>query len=289
MPHPLNDSNVTNTTKAGSYAFDANTTLPFALPAWEGTAGALGVSINEKGARSVFYLGTDGELYQVTEDGSDDTGVWKMAPRPDADAWPKADTPGGPLGVASHYGRKQVRVHYVSGGRMIEARGEGALWSPAAALPNYNSSAQNPDAPATSASASASAAAGPSLATGAKVGIGVGVSLGALALGGMFGALLFLRRRKRRHDATAAAAKSPPPSHSYPAYAPQPQDPFSSYAPAAEPYGQAYPPPPPAAWGYSPLGPEKRPGELDGPQLYEMSEQRGRHELMGEGHIQEAP
>ena len=49
---------------------------PFALPAWEGTAGALGVSINEKGARSVFYLGTDGELYQVTEDGSDDTGVW---------------------------------------------------------------------------------------------------------------------------------------------------------------------------------------------------------------------
>lgn len=297
---------MTNATKGGSYAFDSKATLPFTLPAWEGTAAALGVSVDEKGARSIFYLGTDGELYQVTHDDDDDNnddtggggGGWKIAPRPGADAWPKADDPRGPLGVASHYGRKQVRVHYVSGGRMMEARGEGPVWSAAVVLPDYNSSAQNP-------SDASAADADPGLTTGAKIGIGVGVALGGLALAAMMGALLFLRRRKRRAD--ASAAKSPPPSHY-----PSPTS-YSTYPPPQQLQGSgSYPPYAPGGyqqhqpllqqqqqptWGYSPpLGSEKqaaadakRRGELDGSQLYEMSEQRRPHEMMGEGNIQEAP
>ncbi|ORY67276.1 uncharacterized protein BCR38DRAFT_153959 [Pseudomassariella vexata] len=282
FPHPLTDELATNSTNTTSFTLNATTTPNFTLPAWDGKPASLGVSIDSDGARSIFYIGTDSQLYQVAN--SDDDDAWRLYSRPNETFWPKADESNGRLAVANNPGSSALRVYYVSGGAVIEANGDDHKWSTAAALPTVNTStsaAASSSPPSSSSSTSSSASAG--LSTGAKAGVGVGVSLGAIAVAGMIGTVLFLRKRQQRRDAKEQAAMHNG-GH-------LPHNPGAEYTQAT-----GYPPtthPNGAHGGWYPQQ-DKAPsvmGELQGPgNIHEMPENRKTmHEMMGEGHYREAP
>ncbi|KAI1642818.1 uncharacterized protein F4817DRAFT_277115 [Daldinia loculata] len=195
----------TNATKASDLKLGSNSPN-FSLPAWDGNASALAVTINNKNTRSVFYVGTDKKLYQISN--SDSNSTWSIAPRPDDEdkSWPVADAAGAPIGIASDTGSRTTRLYYMSGGHMVEVNGDYGKWQPATILPSTNTSqtttAQAPAATTTSPSDEDNKG----LSDGAKAGISVGVTLGIIAIAGTPFVLWLLRRRQRRIDEAAAAA-----------------------------------------------------------------------------------
>ncbi|KAI0125282.1 hypothetical protein BJ170DRAFT_584301 [Xylariales sp. AK1849] len=294
FPRPLAGNLTTNVTNATSISLDQTSTLNFTLPAWDGTPSSFGLSVDHNNTRSIFYIGTDSELFQIAN--IDDN--WRVLSRPNETFWPQADDPKAPLAVASTPDLSQLRVYYQSGGEVMELTGDGGKWQAAATLPNYNTTKATPSpsssgAAGTSSSAAATAA-GSGLSTGAKAGIGVGVSVGALAVAGVVGAILLLRKRQQRRDAADAAARTTTttghtsdPAHSQVGgYSEQPQS--STYSQGG--YGQVGGYDGQPAWNaYKPV--EKPPGELgsEDHMLHEMPENRQTLEMMGEGHYREAP
>ncbi|KAK8074956.1 hypothetical protein PG997_009619 [Apiospora hydei] len=297
FPRPLNSTRATNATKATDFQLNTKNTPNYTLPAWDGQPSTLGLHIDSKSMRSVFYIGTDGELYQV----SDAKDSWALLARQDAKTWPKADSPKAPLAVASNYGNNELRLYYVSGGQVVEVNGDGRKWQAARVLPNYNKSLQGDSG----------------LSTGAKAGIGIGVALGALAVGGTFTALWCMRKRQKRADKAEAAAlaanqhpgspgQAPTTAYSQGAYG-HPQQQQYQHLQQSDVGGGAWPVQGYGAqqqqqqqnWGAvhnKPVEKVQRPGELDSPpiyemnndqQYYEMAESRPRHEMMGEGHYRE--
>jgi hypothetical protein len=289
----LTNTTASNFTDSTSFVLNYTTTPNFTLPAWDGAPGSLGVSVDKAYTRSVFYIGTDNLLYQVANIGY----AWRLYSRPNTTYWPKADDPKAPLGVASNFAGSQLRVYYMSGGRMIQATGDGGVWTAATVLSNKNTTASSPSStssPSSSASSSATSSSGADaaasgLSTGAKAGIGIGVSLAALGIAGMIGALFFLRRRQRRRDAAATTAEASMNHTPVPPYSQVVN--YSDYAhgggevnQGAGGYsGQA------TGWGYNRV--EKSAGELDSAdaQLHEMPQNQVAQEMMGEGHYREAP
>lgn len=259
----------------------------------------MGLSVDKAYTRSIFYIGTDSELYQVANVDSQ----WRLYSRQNSTLWPKADAAKGQLAVASDVQSSKLRVYYESGGEVMELNGDRNKWTAAAVLPNKNSTATTKSSPSSSASSSAnassSAAGGGGLSTGAKVGVGVGVSVGVLAIGGMLGALFFLRRRQRRRDAAAAStvggggssvAQTSATGYSTAAG-------YSDYSSQSAGYQQqhngydhtAYQQQ--GGWGgYKPVE-KASPGELDtsATAVHEMPQNQYHHEMMGEGHYKEAP
>ncbi|OTB17046.1 hypothetical protein K445DRAFT_43009, partial [Daldinia sp. EC12] len=209
FPEPLTQTgnHSTNATKASDLKLSSGS-ANFTLPAWDGKGSALAVTINNKDVRSIFYIGTDKKLYQVSN--SDGNSTWSLAPRPDEEeeSWPLADAAGAPIAIASDAGSRVVRLYYMSGGRMVEVNGDHGRWQAATVLPNTNTSqttgAQGPAAtntPTTNDDEDSG-----ELSDGAKAGISVGVTLGVIALAGTPFVLWLLRRRQRRIDEAAAAA-----------------------------------------------------------------------------------
>ncbi|KAK8000089.1 hypothetical protein PG990_012689 [Apiospora arundinis] len=308
FPRPLNSTSATNATNATDFQLNTKTTPNYTLPAWDGQPSTLGVHIDSKFMRSVFYIGTDNELYQV----SDAKDNWALLARQDAKAWPKADNPKAQLAVASNFGSNELRLYYVSGGQVVEVNGDGRKWQAAKVLPNYNKSLQvgSPAGNSSSSSSSDSAANGGNsgLSTGAKVGVGIGVALGALAVGGAFTALWCMRKRQKRADGAESAALannqqnpgSPTTGYSQSGYGyPQQQQPGGGAWPGQDYGAQQHQQQ--QNWGAAgvhnkPHEKVQAPGELDSPPIYEMNNQqqyfemadsRPRHEMMGEGHYQE--
>ncbi|KAI1875932.1 uncharacterized protein JN550_001428 [Neoarthrinium moseri] len=293
FPRPLSGNLTTNATNATNISLNATSTLNFTLPAWDGAPGALGLGIDKAATRSLFYIGTDAELYQLAQV----DGQWRAYARENATQWPRADAAKAPLAVAYDPQSSSLRVFYQSGGQVVQLHGDGGSWAAAAVLPNANSTAAKPT-PSSSASADASSTAGAAggLSTGAKAGVGVGVSLGVVAVGGMIGALFLLRKRQQRRDAAAEAAtmgggstvggstmvQTPVPAYS----------PLSGHLDHASQQNGGYGHGGYDAhgnWTYKPV--EKPPGELDSyaPAVHEMPETRMHHEMIGEGHYREAP
>lgn len=270
----------------------------------------MGLHIDSKFMRSVFYIGTDSELYQV----ADAKDSWALLARQDAKAWPKADSPKAPLAVASNFGNNELRLYYVSGGQVVEVNGDGRKWQAARVLPNYNKSIQV-GSPSGNSSSSATDTDGSDsgLSTGAKVGVGIGVGLGALAVGGAFTALWCMRKRQKRTETAAAlGANQHPGSSAGPPATGYFQQNAYGY-PQQQQYQQLQQPGVGGAWPGQDYGAQqqqnwggavhnqhlekvqKPPGELDSPPIHEMShpqqyfemESRPRHEMMGEGHYRE--
>ncbi|KAI1212508.1 uncharacterized protein F4807DRAFT_413315 [Annulohypoxylon truncatum] len=214
FPEPLAGSNATNATQAANLTVSSSA-ANFSLPAWNGSASALAVSIDDAYTRSVFYIGTDRNIHQI----SNKDYAWSVSDPPSdtaaAAAWPQADVAGGPIGIANAFGADVLRLYYVSGGRVVEANGDGGTWAAAAALPSYNAS-QASSSSSSSSNSTGSADGGDDgnggLSDGAKVGISVGVTLGVIAVAGMGVALWFLRYRQRKIDerkAKEAAGEGP--------------------------------------------------------------------------------
>ncbi|KAI2611800.1 hypothetical protein GGR54DRAFT_339574 [Hypoxylon sp. NC1633] len=222
----LTGNHSTNATEAADLNLNTTQTSNFSLPAWNGTASSLAIGVDKAYTRSVFYIGTDRKLYQVANKNYQ----WGLTTRPssssatanDTDgAWPDADAPGTPLGIASDASSSALRLYYQYGGRIVEANGDGGTWQPAVTLASFNASQPTATPSSTSSSsATASATAAPvaqstGLSDGAKAGVAVGVVLGVLAIGGMSFAFWFLRRRQRQLDEANKSARPPSGSEQY--------------------------------------------------------------------------
>ncbi|KAI1766800.1 hypothetical protein GGR53DRAFT_518873 [Hypoxylon sp. FL1150] len=199
----LTGNQSTNATDASDLQLNA-TSGNFSLPAWDGNASALAVGIDKAYTRSVFYVGTDKQIYQV----GNVNYTWQSLDRPAGSAWPAADAAGGAIGIVNDLSTNVMRLYYRSGGRMVEANGDGDDWQAATALATSNSS-QVADTPASNGTDSAASSGGGDqggLSDGAKAGISAGVTIGVIAVGGMIFAFWFLRRRQQRLDEAAAVA-----------------------------------------------------------------------------------
>ncbi|KAI1092935.1 hypothetical protein F5B19DRAFT_178913 [Rostrohypoxylon terebratum] len=310
FPEPLAGNNITNITSSSNLNLSTST-ANFSLPAWNGNASALAVSIDNAYTRSVFYIGSDSNIYQA----GNKNYRWSMFNQTVSNAWPLADTAGGAIGVANAFGTDILRLYYVSGGKVVEANGDGGTWVEATVLATQNASQVS----TTSGANSTDSGDGEGLSDGAKVGIAVGVTLGIIAVAGMGVMIWFLRYRQSKLDAKAASAAgtsvsgavSPgsayvgaadKPAGSHDGYAAQP-----GYASAAGAEGYGYPPQHGAvgqegAWAYGvPAGDynaqqqqqyyyqqqQQQQQQQQYPQ--ELAEPERPAELIGEGHYKEVP
>ncbi|KAH8661936.1 hypothetical protein BX600DRAFT_306325 [Xylariales sp. PMI_506] len=298
------DSNATlnETAPASSFILNSTVSTNFTLPAWDGNPGGLGLTIDAAHTRSIFYIGTDSKLYQVANFGYS----WRLYASQAATYWPIADTVKASLGVASDFDTSQLRVYYISGGEMMQLIGDNNVWQAAAALPNANSTRTTSGTSGTASSSStntsaantSSPAADGGLSAGGKAGVGVGVAVGVVAIGGVIGALFFLRRRQQRMDAAGGLARGAGAGGSQTTPATGYSDLGSSYDSHPAAVGSSYGSPTSgyglqsaAAWNSFGGAQEKPPGELDPTtgQIHEMAVNHETYELMGEGHYQEAP
>jgi hypothetical protein len=138
-------------------------------------------------ARSVWYIGTDRNLWKV----DDISSQWELYWNESIPFCPRADEPNAPLGATADAGSRQARIYYFVNGALTEIRYENGNWKDTQTVPTSNVTAATTTAPAVRNTHA------PDLPTGAKVGVAVGVTLGVLATAGVSGVLSFLRKRKR--------------------------------------------------------------------------------------------
>ncbi|KAL7917431.1 hypothetical protein ACQKWADRAFT_37693 [Trichoderma austrokoningii] len=192
FPDTLENS-PTNKTATSKIEIDSSIASNFTLPAWDGNATAMGVSIDSTFTRSVFYIGTDRLLHETANINFQ----WKLYPNQTSEAWPEADTANGDMAVTYNMQTSEAWIYYVSGGELVQAyRGTNGDWSNAAVI-SVNSVDDETASDATGKKSTG-------LSTGAKAGVGIGVSLGVIAVAGI-AIFFFLRRRRQQAAATAAA------------------------------------------------------------------------------------
>jgi hypothetical protein len=126
---------------------------------------------------------------------ADENSYWTQQANQSIAFWPLADKPNADLAVAHHSGSSDVRIYYMVKGQLSEIKYQDKLWKAwsTVAPPPPPAATQSGAAPSSTESASADTG----LSPGAKAGIGVGVSLGAIALGTIIAAIVFMRRRKQ--------------------------------------------------------------------------------------------
>ncbi|OTB07460.1 hypothetical protein M426DRAFT_33003, partial [Hypoxylon sp. CI-4A] len=198
VPEGLTRTGATNATDATDLTLSSSTPN-FTLPSWNGNASALAMSTDRDGTRSIFYIGTDRNLHQISNINGSSTWTLPDAPS-DSNAWLEADTAGGEIGIASDFGSSILRLYYFSDGRMIEVNGDNGRWQSATVLAPSNSSqiSANSSDSNTAGNSTSTDDGSEDLSSGAKAGISVGVVLGVLAIGGMAFAFWFLRMRQKK-------------------------------------------------------------------------------------------
>jgi len=139
FPTPLktlsNNTIITNSTNPSSVQLNTTFVPSYTLPAWNGKPKSLGMAEDSSWTRSVFYVGTDKQLYQA---GNVDY-KWIAFPSQSSSSWPKSDD--GYLAVANDFNSDSLRVYYMSNGSLIEANGDQGNWRDALVLPSYNATA----------------------------------------------------------------------------------------------------------------------------------------------------
>ncbi|KAK1655982.1 hypothetical protein BDP81DRAFT_388838 [Colletotrichum phormii] len=203
LPRPLlGDAN--ETTKAADILLDSTLTPNFTMPAFANNLTSLGATVDKAYIRSIFYLGTDAKLHQM----SNIDWQWKLMPDQDARLWPAADVASGSFATTSNFDTSEAWIWYQSNGSLVQLyHGEDGLWKQAAVVPSFNATKaveEEPQGTATPSASSTATAKPVVLSTGAKAGIGIGVSFGVVALAG--GVILLLVRRRRQRAAEAAEA-----------------------------------------------------------------------------------
>lgn len=196
LPESLSSYNVTSTTNAVDIT-TINGTANFSLPAWDGQATSLGVSIDSSTNRDIFYIGTDQALHQVSEL-RDKT--WELkGVNQSTSLWPLAASPSADFAIASDSSSNVVRIYYFVNASLMEiSSAQNQHWQPAAAVAS-TATLQSPTTGSTAPAGSSTqnGSSDSALLTGAKAGIGVGVSVGALAMLGTGAVVSFLVRRRR--------------------------------------------------------------------------------------------
>ncbi|OHE96623.1 hypothetical protein CORC01_08080 [Colletotrichum orchidophilum] len=198
----LGDAN--ETTKANDILLDSSLTPNFTMPAFASNLTSLGATVDKSYVRSIFYLGTDAKLHQM----SNIDWQWKLMPEQDASLWPVADVTSGSFAATSNFDTSEAWIWYQSNGSLVQLyHGEDGLWRQAAVVPSFNATKAVGEEPrGTGAPTASSTATGKPvvLSAGAKAGIGIGVSFGVVAFAG--GILLLMMRRRRQQAAEAAEA-----------------------------------------------------------------------------------
>ncbi|OLN85710.1 hypothetical protein CCHL11_07762 [Colletotrichum chlorophyti] len=188
MPRPLVGGTFTNATKATDIVLDSSVEPSFELPAWSSDITKLGMAIDARYTRHMYYLGTDAKLHWVS--GTDEE--WTLMPDQSSALWPVADEANGEMAVVGNFDSSEVWVWYRVGGTMTQLyQDTSGKWHEPVAVPTAWFIPNTETA---------------SLSTGAKIGIGIGVSAGAVALLGV-GLFFFIRRRRQRAAAAAEAAR----------------------------------------------------------------------------------
>lgn len=194
---------------SADYVLNTTAITKFTLPAL-GTPKSVGITTAEDNTRSVWYIGSDRQLYST----SSRSNVWSRDDKQSTVFWPQADEPNAPAGITSDFSSSQVRIYYFVSGLLTEVKlAEDGVWKEARPLATSNTTATAPESSTpTVVSPSNSTATGGAqpdetvtptgLSSGAKAGVGVGVALGVLFLAGLIGAVFYFRRR------AAAAARN---------------------------------------------------------------------------------
>ncbi|KAF6838927.1 hypothetical protein CPLU01_02197 [Colletotrichum plurivorum] len=199
LPQPLANSSLTNETDTAGILLDSSQTPNFTLPAWSGATTNIAASVDSSYVRSIFYLGTDSKLHQI----SNIAWQWTVMPDQDQRLWPAPDEAGGPLAAVNNFATNEIWLYYSSNGSTVQLHhGSDGLWAQATVIQSSNTTqpaAEDPNESASSGpSATATATAEPMvLSVGAKAGIAVGVGVGVIALAGI-GIVFFIRRRRQQ-------------------------------------------------------------------------------------------
>ncbi|KAM7217321.1 hypothetical protein V8F06_007264 [Rhypophila decipiens] len=302
FPHPLQGNLITQDTGAENITINSTVQANFTLPSWNGKPRSMGISIDPKHTRSVWYIGEDKNLYQI----SNKNGIWSHQNSQVGDIWPVADSPNSPLAVVGDFNNGNLRIYYQVNGSIAEVKSENGEWAkwttlPAPAPVKAELPAPPPASPSNSPIPTPDETDMAGLSNGAKVGLGVGIALGVLLVIGLIIACV-LHRRKQKARASAPSFENGGVQVS--AY--EPIHSSSSVSPLHSSYGQPSPNsmagypvvanydhyaawekqnylggvPPPNTAGIYQLDATGRLVELDSPrQVFEMSDQPYAHEL----------
>ncbi|KAI0018829.1 hypothetical protein F4780DRAFT_494549 [Xylariomycetidae sp. FL0641] len=203
FPEPLSitGNSSTNATDADELTLDSGDPA-YELPSWSGSPSAIAAGIDNSLTRYAFYIGTDKKLYQIYN-GKEG---WLKSTRGTSSQWPDADTAGGYLGISSDYTTQEIRLYYMSGGKLVEVASNDGQWADASTLASVNATQAGNGGGSTSGGGSSgdgnsdSDGDGGGLSSGAKAGISAGVTIGVVGLVAMLAVFWFLRRRQRKHD-----------------------------------------------------------------------------------------
>ncbi|TDZ34071.1 hypothetical protein CTRI78_v011640 [Colletotrichum trifolii] len=99
LPRPLAINTQTNDTDSNQIVLDSSASQNFTLTAWEINSTQLVASVDRSYVRSIFYIGTDTKLHQISNIN------WQWTPMPDQDArlWPLADAASGALASTNNF------------------------------------------------------------------------------------------------------------------------------------------------------------------------------------------
>ena len=205
FPTPLRGSTFTNATNLTTTTYDTSSPPPFTLNAYDGNPKAIGIAIDTQLTRHIFYIGTDRapHSYAAFVTGLTEGG-FRAQPNQTEEYWPLADEPNADFAIASNLGTSTIRLYYMSGGQLVEAKYRSGNWDPAGRLEVANTTAA---AGGHNGTDEKDGGGGGGLSTGAKAGVGVGAAIGGLlVLGGL--ALWLLRRNKGTAKSDTGAAAS---------------------------------------------------------------------------------
>lgn len=186
------------------------------LVAFNSTETSIGLSLDSFANPSVWYVGTDKGLHQVS---ADSKGVFSIDEPRDLANWPDADEENADFSVAYDATNDRIWLYYTSGGSMTQVYKSGKdQWEAATALPasaGDNSSTAETGSGGPAGDPNPGAGPGPGLSGAAKAGLGVGLGLGIALIASALVAA-FLSRRARRAKAAAAQAAGAEPNGAEP-------------------------------------------------------------------------
>ncbi|KAL0937745.1 uncharacterized protein CTRU02_207476 [Colletotrichum truncatum] len=278
LPRPLANNTVTNNTDAANILLDSSMTPNFTLPAWPRNVTSFAASVDHSYVRSIFYIGTDAKLHQV----SNINWAWTMMPGQAERLWPVADEPAGALTSTNNFDTNEIWLWYRSNGSLVQVyHNPQGLWVDATTVPSFNTTPPADGGSASPTETSGATAKPAVLSMEAKAGIGVGVTVGVLAIAGI-GIFFFVRRRRQQIEAEEARLKeieavTRQTSFGNSIYGAGGVGPYSEYGNLV----------------WSPEGPREKLGtpileadtrDIMPPQELPVGE---RHELVGEGHFRE--
>ncbi|KAF9871541.1 hypothetical protein CkaCkLH20_10952 [Colletotrichum karsti] len=197
LPRPLENDTMTNNTDATGIVFDSSVAPNFTMTAWASNRTNMAASVDRSSVRSIFYIGADSKLHQL----SNINLVWTVVTEQDPRLWPVAEKAGGSLTATSNFDTNEMWLWYRANGSLVQLyHGSDGLWTQASVVPSFNATESVETGPEESASPTAtpSTTAKPMiLSTAAKAGIGAGLAVGVAALMG-FGITFFVRRRRQQ-------------------------------------------------------------------------------------------